>query len=321
MGSFPQLPFPLVFSSICRDLSCVPVLNPSSLFSTPRPLTVHSPLVEQEARLELSLVLQQIGFGLIGLFLAFLLKSVLPLAILQPSWQLQWANALRTTAIFPLLGAVLLLLAQFLRPTSTSLAAQLLWVRRLAAVAAIGFMLLIPLQIHAGLSLLGAGNNRELAALRQVKAVGEEIRRANTEAAMRLALSHLPGAPAQIQGTFTRSIEQVRSVVLDQLQPQIQRADLRLAELRSLRLQSDLLGWITDGLAALALAVCFSALGQLQPGGPSLLLLVLFLPALLLDLLFARGSRYRAAQPAEHAWLDSLQEGDDTPPPGGPGSP
>ena len=55
-------------------------------------------------------------------------------------------------------------------------------------------------------------------------------------------------------------------MVLEQLQHQIQRADNRLAELRSLRLQSGLLGWITDGLAALALAACFSALGQLQPG-------------------------------------------------------
>lgn len=279
-----------------------------------------SPLAEREARLELSLVFQYLGFGLIGLFFAFLLKLVLPLAILQPSWQLQWANALRTTAIFPLLGAVMLLLAQLLRPTSASLSAQLLWVRRLAVAAAIGFLLLVPLQIHAGLLLLGAGNNSELAALRQVKEVGEEIRRANTEAAMRLALSRLPGAPAQIQGTFTKPLDQVRSVVLEQLQPQIQAADNRLAELRSLRLQAGWLGWITDGLAALALAACFAAIGQLRPGGPILLLSVLYLPFLLLDLLRGeRGPGGRSAAPADQAWLDSLHDGDDTPPSRGGG--
>ena len=59
-----------------------------------------SPLAEREARLELSLVFQYLGFSLIGLFFAFLLKLVLPLAILQPSWQLQWANALRTPTAF-----------------------------------------------------------------------------------------------------------------------------------------------------------------------------------------------------------------------------
>ena len=283
-------------------------------------MSVSSPLAEREARLELSLVFRYIGYGLIGLFFAFLLKLVLPLAILQPSWQLQWANALRTTAIFPLLGAVMLLLAQLLRPTSASLAAQLLWVRRLAVAAAIGFLLLIPLQIHAGLSLLGAGNTSELAALRQVKEVGEEIRRANTEPAMRLALSHLPGAPAQIQGTFTKPLDQVRSVVLEQLQPQIQAADNRLAELRSLRLQAGWLGWITDGLAALALAACFAAIGQLQPGGPILLLSVLFLPFLLLDLLRGgRGPESNSALPADQAWLDALHDGDDTPPSRGGG--
>jgi len=263
---------------------------------------------------------QYIGYGLIGLFFAFLLKLVLPLAILQPSWQLQLANALRTTAIFPLLGAVMLLLAQLLRPTSASLAAQLVLVRRLGVAAAIGFLLLIPLQIHAGLSLLGAGNTSELAALRQVKEVGEEIRRANTEPAMRLALSHLPGAPAQIQGTFTKPLDQVRSVVLEQLQPQIQAADNRLAELRSLRLQAGWLGWITDGLAALALAACFAAIGQLQPGGPILLLSVLFLPFLLLDLLRGgRGPESNSALPADQAWLDALHDGDDTPPSRGGG--
>jgi hypothetical protein len=100
---------------------------------------------EREHSIEISLVLQQIGFGLIGLFFAFLLKLLLPLALLQPAWQLQLANALRTTAIFPLLGAVLLLLAQLLRSQSRSLAGQVLWVRRLAFFAALGFLLLIPL--------------------------------------------------------------------------------------------------------------------------------------------------------------------------------
>jgi len=283
-------------------------------------VSVSSPLAQRESRLELSLMFQYIGYGLIGLFFAFLLKLVLPLAILQPSWQLQWANALRTTAIFPLLGAVMLLLAQLLRPTSVSLAGQLVLVRRLGVAAAIGFLLLIPLQIHAGLSLLGTGNTSELAALRQVKEVGEEIRRANTEPAMRLALSHLPGAPAQIQGTFTKPLDQVRSVVLEQLQPQIQAAHNRLAQLRSLRLQAGWLGWITDGLAALALAACFAAIGQLQPGGPILLLSLLSLPFLLLDLLRGgRGPESNSALPTDQAWLDSIHPRDNTRSPRGGG--
>ncbi|MEI7952479.1 MAG: hypothetical protein WCH37_07350, partial [Synechococcaceae cyanobacterium ELA182] len=236
-------------------------------------------LSEQEHSIELSLVLQYIGYGLFGLFVAFLLKLVLPVALLQPAWQLQLANALRTTAIFPLLGAVLL--AQLLRSQSRSLAGQVLWVRRLAFLAALGFLLLIPLQTSAGIKLLGAGNSGELRALRQVKAVAEEIRVANSEAAMKLAISRLPGAPAEIQGSFTKPIDVVRSVVLDQLQPQIERADTRLAELRKLRLQGGLLGWITDGLAALALAACFAAIGQLQSESPSLLLNVLNLPGLI----------------------------------------
>jgi hypothetical protein len=263
-------------------------------------------LSERETSLELSLVLQFIGYGLFGLFVAFLLKLVLPVALLQPVWQLQLANALRTTAIFPLLGAVLLLLAQLLRSQSRSLAAQLLWVRRLAFFVAIGFLLLIPLQTHAGLKLLGAGNSGELRALRQVKAVAEEIRVANSEAAMKVAISRLPGAPAQIQGTFTKPLDVVRSVVLDQLQPQIKRADTRLAELRKLRLQGGLLGWSSDGLVALALAACFGAIGQLGPERSSLLLSVLRLPRQLRQQLSRLTPGRRSSGPVDAAWLDSL---------------
>jgi len=250
-------------------------------------------------------VFQYLGYGLFGLFVAFLLKLVLPVALLQPAWQLKLANALRTTALFPLLGAVLLLLAQLLRSQSTRLADQVQWMRRLAFFAAIGFLLLIPLQTHAGLKLLGDGNSVELRAMRQVKQVAEEIRLAKSEASLKRAISQLPGAPAQIQGAFTKPLDQVRAVVLDQLQPQIQRADYRLSEMRKLRLQGGLLGWITDGLAALALAVCFAAISQLKSGGSSLLLHVLHLPDVLR---FRQGQGRRSLHPVDAAWLASLQD-------------
>ena len=93
-------------------------------------LPVSPSLSERESSRELSLVLQYIAYGLFGLFVAFLLKLVLPVALLQPAWQLKLANALRTTALFPLLGAVLLLLAKLLRSQSTRLADQVQWMRR-----------------------------------------------------------------------------------------------------------------------------------------------------------------------------------------------
>lgn len=260
--------------------------------------------------LEISLVLQQVGYALFGLFFAFLLKLLLPLALLQPAWQLQAAYALRTTAIFALLGVVLLLLAQLLRPESHSFAAQVIWVRRLALVAAIGFVLLIPLQVQAGFTLLGAGNNAELRNLRQVRAVAAEIGSARSEAAMRLAISHLPGAPAEFEGRFTRPLDQVRVALLTQLQPQIARADQRLAELRRQRLQGSLLGWFSDGLADLALAACFAAIGQLGPERSTLLFALLGLPALLRERLapLPSGAAGRGSgAPVDAAWFESLQ--------------
>lgn len=260
--------------------------------------------------LDLPFVLQHVAYGLIGLFLAFLLKLIWPVALLQPAWHLKVAGALRTTALFPLLAAVLLLLAGRLSGAAPSAPAHLLWVRRGGFLAAIGFLLLIPLQTRAGLLLLGAGNTSEIRSLNQVKVVAQEIRTARTDAAMRLALSHLPGAPSEIPGTFTKPLDQVRAVVLSQLQPQIQRADQRLAALHSERLREGLLGWISEGLADLALAVCFAAFGSLSPQSPPLLLFLLAVPGLLLDVAqpLIPGRRERASEEAE--WMESLHDGD-----------
>ena len=149
--------------------------------------------------------------------------------------------------------------------------------------------------------------------------MAQEIRLANSEASLKLAIGHLPGAPAEIQGTFTKPIDQVRSVLLDQLQPQIQRADSRLAELRKRRLQGGLLGWITDGLAALALAVCFAAIGQLQSEGSSLLLNVLNLPGLI-RARFSTLTKSRPKGPVDADWFESLRDGDDAASDEAPGS-
>jgi hypothetical protein len=265
------------------------------------------PFADHQDNQELVFVLQHVGYGLFGLFLAFLLKLVWPVALLQPAWQLQFANGLRTTGLFPLLGAVLLLLAGRLHgPSGGALAGQLLWVRRAGFLAALGFLLLIPLQIRDGLVLLGAGNTSELGTLGQVKIVAQEIRAARSEAAMKLALTHLPGAPPEIKEHFTKPLDQVRTVVLSQLQPQIERVDRRLAELHRQRLRAALLGWICDGLAALALAVCFGAFGSFRAGGPSLLLLALAVPALLLEAVQGLGKERRQSASAEAQWIEAL---------------
>ncbi len=257
--------------------------------------------------LDLAFILQHVGFGLIGLFLAFMLKLIWPVAVLDPVWHITLASALRTTALFPLLAALLLLLAGRLSDPERSRPNRLLWVRRGGFLAACGFLLLIPLQIRAGLLVLGAGHASEVASLSQVKQVAQEIRAAGSEAALRLALSRLPGAPPEIPGRFTKPLDQVRSVVLNQLQPQIQRADARLAALHQERLNAGLKGWITDGLAALSIAVCFAAFGSLTATSPPLLLFVLAVPGLLLEAVGQPGLRRRRDR-ASHdaAWMDTI---------------
>jgi hypothetical protein len=216
-------------------------------------------------------ILQGVAFGLLLVFLISELKQLLPPALLQPTWQLRAAEALRNIAVLPLLAGVLLVLARRFAPDAEGLEWRLRLLRRLAIFASIGFLLLIPLQITAGLrqiNLTTAGETRQLEAVRQVSVA---IEQANSTVAMNKAIARLPGMPPDFQGKYARPLDQVRSGLLSQIRPQIQRLEERLKVLRRQRLGSAAGFFVLDGLLSLAYAIAFAALASSGAGQPNLL--------------------------------------------------
>ena len=236
-----------------------------------------SPLPED---LDLAGVLQWVGLGMLLAFLAILLKVVLPPALLRPAWQLAVAEALRSGASVALVGAVLLLLAERLDPDGEGLLWLVTWVRRLAIAAAIGYFLLIPLQVSAGLRQLSQTSGAQERELRRIQQAVAAIERAPTPEALRSAIARLPALPPEVRAGLAASSPAQRASLVAQIQPQLRRHETRLRELRRQRLVEVLVLVVLDGLTALAYGLGFAALGRSGGGGPTLLQRLLLLPLL-----------------------------------------
>lgn len=259
---------------------------------------------------ELATSLQGIAVALLLVYAISELKLLLPVALLQPAWQLRAGDALRTAAVLPLVAGVLLLLAQRFDPEGRALARRVVRLRRLALAAALGFLLLIPLQISAGLRQIESTASAEARQLQAVRQVAGAIEQAETPEAMNRAIGRLPGLPADFQGQYARPLDQVRAALLAQIRPQIVRLEGRLGDLRRSRLLNASGLFLLDGLMSLAYGIGFAALASSGPQQPSLLRWSLWqlgrLGTWLRRPLAGRRSAPRG--PVSEDWIRSLQD-------------
>ena len=219
------------------------------------------------------------GLGVVALVLFVLFASLVapalfPLQVLDPGWQLRLAGTLINTAAFPLLGLALLQIAAEIGPHDPQLKNRARLCAQLAVAAALGFLLLLPLQTIAGLRTSRTVNNaqstrisgaeRRLVALRQ--AVASAIN--NEEINQRLQRLQGPVlGPADLAQPLPLLKAQV-GVALDQAALQIARERQGAPPTNPWRLLPELL---RNGIACLALALGFAAL-VVRPGSERSLL-------------------------------------------------
>ena len=103
----------------------------------------------QGDRPELALRLWLVAFALLVVFAATVLNAALPLRLVDPRWLQGLIQVLLSQGFLPLMALVLLQLAAVLNPESGRLRRRRDRCSRLALVAALGFVLLIPLQLVA----------------------------------------------------------------------------------------------------------------------------------------------------------------------------
>jgi hypothetical protein len=100
-------------------------------------------------------MLSTIGLVTIAYALAALLFASLPLKLLDPEWQLLVSAAFSASGPFLLIGTMLVCLARSFNGASKQLIGRVRLLRQLSTWAAIHSLLLVPLQLHAGIRLLG----------------------------------------------------------------------------------------------------------------------------------------------------------------------
>jgi len=149
--------------------------------------------------------LSVVALVLFVLFASLVAPALFPLQLLDPAWQLRLAGTLINTAAFPLLGLALLQIAAELGPHDPQLKNRARLCAQLAVAAALGFLLLLPLQTIAGLQTSRTVNNAQAARIQgaeaKLKALRQAVAGAASNADLNQQLQNLQGpvlGPADI---------------------------------------------------------------------------------------------------------------------------
>jgi hypothetical protein len=220
-----------------------------------------------------SVLLPTRSLGVVALVLFVLFATVVagalwPIQLLEPLWQLKLTAALVNAATFPLLGLALLRLAAFLDPEDPLLERRQRLCSRLAVAAALGFVLLLPLQTAAGLSQSRGINTAQAARIKgaegKLTLLRQAVASASGNAELNQKLQNLQGpvlGPADLAQPLPLLKAQVRAV-LQQAEQQIVRERQQSPPRSPWLLLPDLL---RQAVACLALAIGFAALAR-RPG-------------------------------------------------------
>jgi len=149
--------------------------------------------------------LSVVALVLFVLFGSLVAPVLIPLQLLNPAWQLHLAGALINSAAFPLLGLALLQIAVELGPHDPQLKNRARLCAQLAVAAALGFLLLLPLQTIAGLQTSRSLNNAQASRIQgaeaKLKALRQAVAGANSNEEINQRLQRLQGpvlGPADI---------------------------------------------------------------------------------------------------------------------------
>ena len=212
------------------------------------------------------------ALALFVLFATVVGGVLVPLQVLEPTWQLKLASTLISTAPFPLIGLALLQTAAELGPHDPRLQRRHRLCARLAVGAALGFVLLCPLQILGGLrqhQLTSQGQNLRIAdAERRLAELRAAVVRAGNGAELNSQLKVLQGP---VLGPTDLALPLLKAEVgtaLDQAELQIARRRQVLPPANPWRLLPDLL---RNAFACLALALGFAGLARRRGAEQSLL--------------------------------------------------
>jgi hypothetical protein len=215
-------------------------------------------------------VLEAMSLALLGIFLASVVVGAWPPKILDPQWQLSFSAGLINNASLALVGALLTPLALAFHPGSVRLRARRNAFRRWALAAAIGFLLLIPLQASAGWRLyrrVTSNAEQQISqSARKLTEVRQAIATATSPQELQAKLNQLVGNNAGLTPNQLRTpIDQLRQELLAQADQALNRLQQRIEVQSSLKPDRLIKETIRISLSSLFYSVAFAFLSGTLP--------------------------------------------------------
>ncbi len=209
-----------------------------------------------------------VGLALLGTFLVGLINA-LPLLITDQAWQLNLISILMNGGGIALVGALLIRIARLFDFSDRQVQKRAELVRSLATWVAMGWLLLIPLQLFLGVRLINSQAGGELQQIQAFEDISRAVRNTNTEEELRTAMAQIPNQPPLPR--LTVPLEVAKANLLAQFQKTINTAKNRQDEGSSSRWQNWMKEAFRNSLQCVMLSLGFLSLGKnrILDQGPS----------------------------------------------------
>jgi hypothetical protein len=236
--------------------------------------------------------LQWLSYGLILVFLAQVIPTLFPIALLQPEWMVRVSGSLRATASLAAIALAMIMLANMLDKEVMPSSKHLKLFRRIATFAGIGFLLLIPLQTYGTVVGIRSELQKGQAQLTSLVSAGNLVKNADDEQQLRDAIRAIPGAEEVALRPLGADVQTIKKALLDRLRESTNNLRSQLNDTQSKILANTTIPLIRDAAIALGYAMGFAGMGYSQPGKLTPLRLLLKGPNL--NILKKQGGRRKS---------------------------
>ncbi len=220
----------------------------------------------------LARLLAALSIVLLVVFLAAVLSTALPPKFLDAQWQLQLATSLISYATLPLVGALLLPLAVWVDPGNQRLRARRNAFRRWALAAALGFLLLVPLQGFAAWRFYSTVTGSQQQQLSQASQKLADLRQAISSATshqeLQARVQQLFGQNASLSPAELRTpIGELRPMLLSRAEQASRQLMQQIEAQAAIKPDQLLKESLRIAISAVAYAIGFAFLAGVLPRG------------------------------------------------------
>jgi hypothetical protein len=213
--------------------------------------------------------LQWLAYALFLVFLAQVITSLFPFGLLQPQWMVRVSGTLRGTASLPLMATALLMLANMIDSEVMPSSDQLRLIRKISTFAAIGFLLLIPLQSYGAVGSIRGQVQEGQAQLDRLAKAANQVQKATSEQQLREAIRSIPGGEQLANRPLGADVQTIKTGLLGRIRPTLKRLENQLKDNQNKAFQNSLGPLIRDGFISLAYAIGFAGMGYSKSGSPT----------------------------------------------------